>query len=147
MITQHVLLVEMLFLSSVLMIIIVTGLAQEAVSQDSYPWAIAQYRSPWLILCQIISGCMPWERLSWNCYNLEVFFLSILSSPLRNKAPLKLERQAHFCLHQWLCWKLSPANCHRYCNKLYRTKCWMTGPVSSGPGLNPCLWRPRSCTC
>ena len=63
MITQHnVLLTEMLFLGSMLMIIIVTNLAWEPVSQDLYPWlhsksiscpeTLSGTCSPWLILCQ-----------------------------------------------------------------------------------------------
>ena len=38
MVTHHVLLMNMLFLGSMLMIIIVTNLAWEPVSQDLYPW-------------------------------------------------------------------------------------------------------------
>ena len=61
--TQHnILLMEMLFLGSMLMIIIVTNLSWEPVPQDLYPWLhsnnisrpekVPGNSSPWLILCQ-----------------------------------------------------------------------------------------------
>ena len=81
---------ETLFLGSMLMIIIVTNHAWEPVSQDLYPWShsnsmsipemLPGTHSPWLI----ISGCMPWEMVWWNFYNIEVFFLSIFSSKLKS---------------------------------------------------------------
>ena len=63
MITQHnLLLMEMLFLGSVLIIIMVTNLAWEPVSQDLYPWlciisisrpeTLLGTSSSWLMLCQ-----------------------------------------------------------------------------------------------
>ena len=66
MITQsNVLLMETLFLGSMLMIIIVTNLAWEPVSQDLYPRlhsnsipcpeTLPRTLSPWLILCQKLS--------------------------------------------------------------------------------------------
>ena len=90
MITQHILLMEMLFLGSMLMIIIVTNLAWEPVSQHLNPWLhsnsiscpekVPRTGSPWLILCQTHLRMYTLGRVCWNSYKLEAFFLSILSS-------------------------------------------------------------------
>jgi len=76
------------------MIIIVKNPAWEPVSQTCTPDYTAtvypaQRPGPGPILpgsscAKVISGCMTWERGWWNSYNLEVFFLSVLSSQLRS---------------------------------------------------------------
>ena len=90
MITHHnVLLMEMLLLGSMLIIIIVTNLAWEPVSQDLYQITQQQYISPRDIVWKLFSlaNLVPklsqdvcLGKVSGGTYNLEVSFLSILSS-------------------------------------------------------------------
>ena len=68
----NVLLMEMLFLGSMVMIITVTNLAWEPISQDLYPWlhsnsiscieTLSGTCSPWLILYQSYLRMHAFER-------------------------------------------------------------------------------------
>ena len=142
MITKHnVLLREILFLGSMLMIIIVTNLAWEPVCQDlclwlhcnsiSGPETLSGTCSPWLILCQsylrmYVLGKGLMELLQgWDI----LFFLFSAASWEVYKVPFKLVRQVLF---------LPPSDvyvrsflCSVTLNKILHTKLWVT---------ETCLW-------
>ena len=63
------------------------------ITQQQYisPREVVQNHSPWKdpllsgqSCAEVISGCMPSERVWWNSYNHEVFYLSVISSQLRS---------------------------------------------------------------
>ena len=156
MITQHnVLLMEILFLGSMLMIIIVTNLAWEPVSQDLYPWLHSNSRSCperlpithslWLILCQsylrmyalgkgLVELLQPWSILFIYSQQLVEKYIRPL---------LKLVRQVPF---------LSPSDVYIRnflypvtLNKILHTKLWVTESLFLVLELNllqrPWIWR------
>ena len=112
MITQHnVLLMEMLFWGSMLMIVIVTNLAWEPIPQDLYPWLHSNSIScpetlsgtcfPWLILYQSYLRMYVWKGPNRPLTTLRYsFYLFSAASWEVYKVPLKLMRRILFLLPQ-----------------------------------------------
>ena len=61
------------------------------------PRDLAQQILPGSSCAELISGCMPWERVCWNSYNLEVCICSQQLVEKVYKAPLTLVRQVLCC--------------------------------------------------